>query len=345
MKRKLDRLYQKGQSWAIATAKPTPRPRGRPRLVSDAELTGRRDSVVSLLEPSWGEIGWELKRARTVGDLVNAMRPFADQARNYPIRLLLEERTSTCSSLELRQTRRNLGKASQEARLAQEAYDRQAELAAEANAALAQAGNNVRIARTVKAELERRQEELDRLGLVLEKAKNNRENLERELREQEAFIAQTELLRFLKSKRYAFTPRNLANAMAGLPYIGWRQSFQRSARSPCQIVLSLHYEVLAILQHILRNRRPSSSEAALRLLRTELPKLPRKHGYVREYLRQNWLHVKEAVEDCWKSRSHPGAVPYRITAAFAKSLLRPRTALDRVLAAIELTQIDKPKPS
>ena len=345
IRQELDRLFAESRERNIATAKPTPRPRGRPRLVSEAELIGRRDSLVSLLEPSWGEIGWELKKARAVGDLVKAMRPFANQARNYPIHLLLEERTSTCSPLEIRRTRRDLGKASQEARLAREAYDRQAEVVAEAKTALSQAGDDASIVKVVQEELQRRQTELDRLGLILEKAKNNRGDLEKRLREQEAYITQTELLRFLRSRRYAFTPRNLSNAIAGLPYIGWRQSFRRSARTPCQMAVSLLYQVFEAVVYILRDTMPASSEAALRLFRAEVPRLPKKHETARQYLSGNWLHAKEAIEECWKIRPHLLALPFKVTALFNKNLTRPRTALDRVLAAIELSQIDRPKPS
>ncbi|OGV74397.1 MAG: hypothetical protein A3B82_00050 [Methylophilales bacterium RIFCSPHIGHO2_02_FULL_57_10] len=345
MKQDVDSPFAQLREWAIARAKQLPRPRGRPRLISEAELIGRRDSLVGLVEPAWGEIGWELKRARTLSDLVRTLTPLASQRHVYPTSLFLKEPALTCTPLELRRTRRALGKASEKSRRAEEVYEQQLRLVAEAKGALVEAGENAAIKEIVKGELESRQAELNRLLLNLEKAKSERETLEKKLQEQEAFFAQNELLKFLKDRRYAFTPRNLANAIAGLPHIGWRQSFRSCARVPCPVAVSIHYEVFKAVVYTLRFGTPSTSKAALRLFRNEVPNLPRKHARVRAYLSQNWLHMKEAIEECWKSRSHPGAFPYRLAALFAKSQARPRTALDRVLAAIELRQIESSKPS
>ena len=53
--------------------------------------------------------------------------------------------------------------------------------------------------------------------------------LEARLRDLEAPFARQELFRFLKSKRYEVTPLALANAAAGLPYMGWRHSMRKNA--------------------------------------------------------------------------------------------------------------------
>jgi len=54
-----------------------------------------------------------------------------------------------------------------------------------------------------------------------------RGQLEVQIRDLEPSFARHELFRFLKSKRYEITPESLANATAGLPYMGWRQSMRR----------------------------------------------------------------------------------------------------------------------
>ena len=52
----------------------------------------------------------------------------------------------------------------------------------------------------------------------LRRLKVTERNLENELANAEAAFAQEQLLEFIKEKKYALHPFNLANAMAGLPY-------------------------------------------------------------------------------------------------------------------------------
>jgi len=324
---------------------PSPRGPGRPPLVNQDELLGRRDSLVSVLEPSWGEIGSELKTARTTSDIVKVFSALKSALRAFPLEYFCGEATTPDSPLKLQETRRELWQISQESRKLHEARDKQAQLVTEAQTALAQAENKPEIVDVVEAELATRQAELDRLESEIEKARIRRENLERNLHNQEAFLAQTELLRFIRSRRYALTPRNLANAMAGLPHIGWRQSFKRCAEVDCPMALSLNYQVFQAIAYVLRRKQPRSAEGALRLFQGEVPRLSKKYELARKYITENWQHLREAIEGCWKIKSHPKVLPFRLTSAFVKSVYRPRTALERVLAARERFQIDKPSSS
>jgi hypothetical protein len=58
------------------------------------------------------------------------------------------------------------------------------------------------------------------------KARIESEELEKQWLDRQAHVCRAELLRFIqdKKKRYAYTPRNLANALAGLPDMGCRRS-------------------------------------------------------------------------------------------------------------------------
>jgi len=47
------------------------------------------------------------------------------------------------------------------------------------------------------------------------------------------------LLRFLQSGRFHGNPRNLAGAMAGLPELSWKRSFDVCAKRPCKLPLAI----------------------------------------------------------------------------------------------------------
>src|SRR5258708_39237303 len=71
----------------------------------------------------------------------------------------------------------------------------------------------------VQAELNRRKESLKECYVELGEIKTKITDIE-------AHFAQTELLQFVLSERYIFTPLNFANAAAGLPHMSWRSSFR-----------------------------------------------------------------------------------------------------------------------
>jgi hypothetical protein len=316
-----------------------PKRTGRPPL-DNAVLLGRRDTFVSVLESSWADFGWGLKKARSISAVREALSPLKGQGLAYSLDVFLEESPTRASAKELRATKRTGWEASWAAREARDPHDRQVQLVTEARSALAQTENQSKARRAVEVELAKRQRELNRLASELKEASERRERLDRERHRQEAFVAQTELLRFVRSRRYAFTPRNLANVMAGLPYVGWRHSIRRCRKFPCQIAVSTNYQVFEAIAHILRGQRPKSSGQALEVFRAELPKLGRKHAHARSYIAENWSYLKEAIEECWKGPSRPRSRPFTLTSAFARSLRRPRTALERVLASQEVNLID-----
>ena len=61
---------------------------------------------------------------------------------------------------------------------------------------------------------------------------NESESLRAKLKNLEACYAEIEVFKLIQSRNYRLTPQTFANAMAGLPYIGWRQSLKRCAKIP-----------------------------------------------------------------------------------------------------------------
>jgi len=180
---------------------------------------------------------------------------------------------------------------------------------------------------SVQTELSRREKSL------IEYAEKIRE-IEKEITEIEAHFAQIELLRFVLSERYVFTPLNFANAAAGLPQMGWRRSFLLCARIERFAETSINYLIFDVVRVILEGVTPASAAEAAREIRGQISKGPRFES-VREFLAQDWPALERAVLAVWNSSIHADARPYRIAALFLEALKAPRRVVNPLLDALE----------
>ncbi len=190
---------------------------------------------------------------------------------------------------------------------------------------------------------------LDAMEMAAKEARRKWEELEKRLAEQEAHYCRTELLKFTRDRRYAHNPRNLANALAGLPYMGCRRSAVRCAKLPYSYEPYLIYRVFEFIERTWRLRSVASSAPGLELFRAAISKLSRcvlvkiegqknrkrMANYFRRYLEENWAYLKEAIEYVLREYQHPGQVPYLMTARFQANLSKPRTQADIFFAQQE----------
>lgn len=111
------------------------------------------------------------------------------------------------------------------------------------------------------------------------------------------------LWQFLQSSRFHGNPRNLAGAMAGIPELSWKRSFDICSSHPCKTPLALE----AIWDHLRRNfpdrwqelreaMTPDQVKAVLRKSRTQDPT----YLLLKE-------HPAEALE--WLKRGNPSNLP------------------------------------
>jgi len=177
----------------------------------------------------------------------------------------------------------------------------------------------------------------------------------------EAGFAQDELLMFIDKRfihgRYARTPRNLADAMAGLPYtqgvhfMGAWQSYVRCSNLDC--IPHHRFQLFETIQRIWKKAQKSKL-ATVDFFYREIMALPRtgktvgsltkresserSENGIRSYLLDYWPIWSLAIQESLESPVEPveqDRIPFLICANFTKIQSDPKTAGRMVLGATE----------
>jgi hypothetical protein len=312
--------------------------RGRP-TIPDNFLVGNRNAWAWLLQESWPEIGWSLLTIRkrgqgTINDIQIALTPLLEKNNGGLARSLL------CKTEEIVASSEHIRKSRQAFSELNESVQRQTLEVNDATwkcneiiPAFAQpslvfpegAIENECIERYVY--LIRAQRKLRSLE---EEAKHEAERL----RAQEAAFYQMELLNYLTSKRYAVEPVSIANALAGLPTMGWRQSYDRCAKMQYETEPHLVCQLLQAMSEIWRNRPDTLLTDPTTFFKSGVLDLATKHSSARAYLMNNWHDFITAIDQCWNADKYFGEeLPFVLTSAFIKNRSVPKTAAERLLAS------------
>jgi hypothetical protein len=163
--------------------------------------------------------------------------------------------------------------------------------------------------------------------------------------DQEAYYARRELLDFIGYAKYANTPRNLAQAMAGLPHIGCWHSFQKCEKEPSPLwpmrpeeIPPLSYRAFLLIEECCGQENRETNGTLMELLRERIRATPQTSD-LRGYLAQHVRYLRQAVDETDLRHIPSAAAPYRIFAAFMKHIAMPRSGEESTLAEIEQRQI------
>jgi hypothetical protein len=175
-------------------------------------------------------------------------------------------------------------------------------------------------------------------GLALTKEKresfeNLRADLKQALDGAYTHFARREVLRFCNSHRYRLNPLSVANAMAGLPFIGWRQSAKRCRKWMSGTDEGLSYRIFKVIRTIVNSCEmlPELSEYSKSWLLTQ-----RSRSIPILELRKKQYFLRRSISAALKlepSRTRE-ELPYKITAEYLRSSQNP-TAVDLVFAKRE----------
>ena len=355
----LDGVSDKGRKEALingfAPAQEKGRP-GRPLALDDAELFHRRDQLHGIFAAHWPMIGWNLQRARKLIHIADALRPLA-QLKHPTVDLMLLD-SSAKSRLDGVRPLQQEGK-----RLYRELTEAEQRLSTanskvmEARAAFEQAHNRFAVARDGYAEARKKKKKAQAEALLKEREKSSRlcDSVQAELKRREESLklcygetreitkriaenhghfAQTELLEFVLSERYTFSPQTFANAAAGLPEMGWRTSMRRCSREQCTGKTSINYLIFETVEIILEGARPRYAEEAAREIRRQIS-TRKEFASLNEYLSEHWDALEDAISKVWKSPAQPKSRPFQITSLFLQTLKATKWVVNPLLDALE----------
>ena len=313
--------------------KPKPRP-GRPLAIEDGHLWGVRDHLVWLIESTWADVGRELSRIRTPGDVLAVFQVWKDKSTQHVTRALLRPSSNPATSTVLNQTRRQLGDLNDKVQTAYMFMER-------CSASFEQA---FRIPTTQMSEgeqaiiddqLKKRVQVLVRSGKEYLALRNEQQSIEERLKDGEAYFARSEVVDFCLSERYRLKPIHLANAIAGLPIITWRQSTKRCSKQPCPGLNGLPIQVFEAIRLI-----TTACARRAELVRFSEQWLRARRGTKSlgvSQLQQDWFYFRWAIKTVMDTGARTRDLPFAITKEYWRRKLAP-SSIDRLFEEEERIQ-------
>jgi hypothetical protein len=292
------------------------RKRGRPKDIADSDLLSARDDLYFILEQRCALVGWELQQACTVADVRAALEPLMTFGYRRLEIFKREHKTKRMTSAKLRSARLAIGDVHFKWRSAHEKLEASRQSAEHAREALKQA-KSTPDEYEISTLCEQCERELAEATAKQRECDLRLDALRDDLKLQEAHFAPSELLKFILSERGRLNPLNFANAMAGLPFIGWRQSHKRCKDHKPESSAGIVYQRFLIVDKVVAQPAASAEEVVQKMRAHLLDKATHK-DFAYEELREYWHHLKCAIESVYAKRLQPGALPYRIFAEYQR---------------------------
>jgi hypothetical protein len=313
----------------FAEVTPTEKRRGPHTELTDDQLFGRREQLVQVFEGLWGEIGWKLQKCKTPADLVRILSPLNETFIREMVSVFFHESSEPVSAATARKVRAKWRAGLTPCREAEASKHQVREELKRVDAVLTNSPRNKQ--RMIKREQKRCRKEASRTTQKWRWLSKTTTALEVQLRGLESGLARQEILRFCKSGRYELTPLNLANAVAGLPYMGWRQSMRRTSNQPSMVANGLDYNVFKAIRFIVTNANKQSENNLVAEYRHSIPLLPSRYRGPRVELADKWFFVERAIRRAFRSSPHPKALPFEITKHYFKQF-RSQSHVELILA-------------
>jgi len=145
----------------------------------------------------------------------------------------------------------------------------------------------------------------------------------------QAGFARRQLLEFCTANRYALNPRGAANALAGSPMIGYRQSAKRCSNFTKETG-GLRYRVFQAIEHIVRACGSEDDFAERARVWLEKRHSSKSQGVLE--LQRNWWHFRSAIETVLQEKNYTQEhLPYILLNRYFRNA-DSALELDRTLA-------------
>lgn len=290
---------------------------GRHEVLSRDQMLNRFRAHKLFFESEWGRIGLALRRVRKSSDVRDALRsvpniewrtPFHDHAAGC---LIAKEIVETDRD-EVKRTRRELQAAEESlSRLWSEYHSAHKRMSDSIDALKSFTSYFdpsigffpffffVALALKQELEIERLTGESSRADEAVKSTQRKKEELKALLSRQEAWYAQNEAVKFVRSKRYEKNALNFAKAMAGMPEYGWLHSFRKCSaiRDDSLSSNSLYYQLFERVRAIVQKMRRVNVRRALMRLKKELLR-DDSDSMLRAFISPNWAFMERAFSEC-----------------------------------------------
>jgi len=127
------------------------------------------------------------------------------------------------------------------------------------------------------------------------------------------------------------TPIALANAAAGLPHMGWRQSVRRCTKAPCKVANGSMYQIFKAICYLTATGKRNSVRAFVASFQESIPLLPSRYKLPRLELAEKWLFLERAIRQAYRTKSLWKRLPFEITKGYFQRI-HSQTQVDMVLA-------------
>ncbi|MGP0021257.1 MAG: hypothetical protein ACLPHP_21995 [Candidatus Sulfotelmatobacter sp.] len=299
--------------------------RGYPTQIDKDRLWNMRQHLRFLLETTWDEVGCRFQTVRKMGDLRDVMKPWEKriEQEEHVVRALLWNSERPATSRSLYRQRKQLGELHDRYLSAMEWID---ECRDSLERFMVIPGQHLSLAEqdVIRDEIYERARKLAHAGEECIALRDQENELEVLIKDGEAYFARNELLDFCLSKRYRLTPLDIANALAGLPFICWRRSADRCRKwkgEPEGLSFGIFRILLRVVKANVRRsdlmrdadkfleaKRPTGNKFALADLRENRYYLRRSIAAVLEQGMRRADLAAAISREYWKRKSHPTAV-------------------------------------
>lgn len=266
---------------------------GRNLGIEDGRLFDVREHLVWLIETTWDQAGCKLPTINGPDEIPTVLQIWKDRSSEHVTSALLRSSSGPANSARLRAQRRDIGKLNEKVRCALEEVEKRVESFERflrIDAPRLSEGEQI----VVDDEIRKRVAEAIHAVNEYFALQDQQKALENLVKDGEAHFARAELVRFCRSKRYRLSSLNIANALAGLPLIGWRQSAKRCKKWKSVGEKGVSFQVFEIIRRIVASntRRPGlvrDAELWLRNRRTS-------ESAGMADLHKNWYYLRRSIQ-------------------------------------------------
>jgi hypothetical protein len=269
--------------------------RGAQSAINDEALHKRRNELVIHLENYWGFIGWNLPRCHEPNDLIPVLDDFSRRDLGSGVEMFCRKTKTSFDEIEFCRAR-------MEFRHVIRRWDASVKM--------------MEKDRLAPANQRKRREELyemQRAHQTLRKRKNKLETLFEEVGPS---FGRAEILNFMQVRAQGFTPLNLANAVAGLPLMGWRQSMYRCFGSHCHTANSQIYLMFKDLCELINGARLSTENQLISSVKERVFLLRSFQELSSDKRGEYCCFVERAIKRSF--RIHPRTLPFEIVRQYVK---------------------------